>query len=512
MNSVSNKIVSLEQGKAKSEETVVICHGHFNIIHPGHIRYLNYARELGTRLLVLVQGDMLSQKTEGKYHFSEAERAAGVAALQSVDQVIILGERTLKEAISLLKPSFFVLGKEFEHKQTNQVSDAVDQLQEQGGEVHYHAGESHYASNELLHDNQLDILEQRHRHFRQACERQGFHVEELLENLEKFKDASMLIIGDTIVDQYVACDAIGMSAEAPVIVARELETRDYVGGAAVIALHTRTLGAKCNYLSVVGRDQNAAFVRDELNSKNVDHVLVEDTSRPTTLKIRYMVEQQKMFRVSRLKEHNVPKAVEDQIITEIRNKAPYVSGIVVSDFVYGVITPRVLEVIGEMNSRHNLLVFGDLQCSSQVGNVSKFKDFHLLSTTEREARIALGTHDEGVEWVSNALINKTGAKNLIMKLGSEGFIAYSKESDGFINSQNFPALNPVPIDVVGAGDSLLAVLAVGLCSGIPLMLSSAIGACMAALAVQNVGNNSVSLYRLQNHLYQMKLDPTLIHT
>ena len=107
---------------------------------------------------------------------------------------------------------------------------------------------------------------------------------------------------------------------------------------------------------------------------------------------------------------------------------------------------------------------------------------------------------EGLEWVANTLMKKTNTRNLVMKLGREGFIAYESGADGYINRQHFPSLNTNPVDVTGAGDSLLAVLSVGLCSGATLMQSSATGAGMAALAVQQMGNIPVSYQRLKNHL------------
>ena len=207
-----------------------------------------------------------------------------------------------------------------------------------------------------------------------------------------------------------------------------------------------------------------------------------------------------MFRVSKLKEHSLPRQIEDQIIKELKDAASQVQGILISDFVYGVITPSILKTITELSAKHKLLVFGDLQCSSQVGNVSKFKNFDLICPTERESRISLGTQNEGIEWVANALMKKTNTRNLVMKLGGDGFISYESEADGFINRQHFPALSINPVDVAGAGDSLFAALSVGLCSGATLMSSSAIGAGMASLAVQQVGNIPVSYLQLKTHL------------
>ena len=506
MNSIEGKIVNLGDFAVKAGDSVVLCHGHFNIIHPGHIRYLNYARQQGDKLVVSIQGDASFQNSERKHNFSEAERAAGVASIQSVDKVIILGKSNLEELIKVLEPSVLVLGKEFEYEHDEQVSKAVKLINKQGGKTLFHAGETHYASADLLRENIPEIHEEQTKLFKNACKTQKLKLGELLECIDRFKDSSLLVIGDTIVDQYVACDALGMSAEAPVVVVRELDAREYAGGAAIVAMHAKALGSECRYISVVGNDMNATIAEKELDQLNVQHVLVEDNSRPTTFKIRYLVNNQKMFRVSRMKEHSLSRQIEDQVIKEIKKASSHIQGILISDFVYGVITPRVLETITDLAKKKHLYVIGDLQCSSQVGNVSKFKNFDLICPTERESRIALGTQDEGVEWVANALMQQTSTRNMVMKLGREGFIAYESVTESFINRQHFPALSINPVDVAGAGDSLLAALSVGLCSGASLMQASAIGAGMASIAVQKVGNIPVSSGELKNQLEKIQFN------
>jgi rfaE bifunctional protein kinase chain/domain len=214
----------------------------------------------------------------------------------------------------------------------------------------------------------------------------------------------VLVIGDTIVDRYVACDPVGLSNEAPVVVVKEMQSRDYVGGAAIVAAHVVSLGGACTYLSVVGSDEPGSYVDKELAVLGVKSDLIQDDTRPTTFKLRYLVENQKLFRVSRLKEHNVSKVVENYLIDCIWKMAPDLTGVVVSDFVYGVITPRILEVLSQVAEKYNVLLFGDLQCSSQIGNVGKFVNFDLLSPTEREVRIALNNQDDGIEHIANLLI------------------------------------------------------------------------------------------------------------
>ena len=294
-----------------------------------------------------------------------------------------------------------------------------------------------------------------------------------------------------------------MSAEAPVVVVRELEHKNFIGGAAVVAAHISALGAQCDFISVVGADNTAELVRKELAIQGISDGLSTDPSRPTTFKKRYVVENQKLFRVSRLEDHNLDGEVEEQVIAQLEKLAPHADGIVVSDFVYGVVTPRILMVVHKLAQKHNLLLFGDLQCSSQVGSVTRFENFSLLCPNEREARLALQDKESGLEQLSQRLLQVTGSERLVMKLGPEGFIAYDRRPGGLLSNQAFPALSVNPLDVAGAGDSLLAVFATGLASGQAMMPTAALACCMASLAVETMGNTPISASDLRSNVEEM---------
>jgi rfaE bifunctional protein kinase chain/domain len=507
MNS-SHKIISISNStdltKINVEKETVVCFGHFNVIHPGHIRFLQYAKSKGKRLLVCIVGDHIIKGGQRSKYFPQHERAEGVASLHIVDQVLVMDEFELVDIIRSIKPDTFVLGSEFERTEQKDIKEVISIVEGFGGTVVFHAGEVHYANADLLHGSQEDLESEKMSLFLQSCKRQGIQLNQLIERIHDFSKAKILVLGDTIVDQYVACDAIGMSAEAPVLVVRELESKEFVGGAGVVAAHLCALGAKPIFLSVVGNDSNAEIVRTELEKQGVDVHLIADDSRPTTFKIRYMVENQKLFRVSRLKEHSISKQIEDKLIEKLQSLSKNINGILISDFVYGIITKRVLDEVQKIAEAKKLFLFGDLQCSSQVGDVTKFLNFDLLCPTEREARIALGNQHDGVEWIANTMLQKTNSKNLLIKLGADGFISYSKQAaDGFVNKEHFPALVTNPVDVAGAGDSLLSAIAAAMSSGAGLMESSAIGACMAALAVQTIGNVPISSQKLINYIKQL---------
>ena len=160
--------------------------------------------------------------------------------------------------------------------------------------------------------------------------------------------------------------------------------------------------------------------------------------------------------------------------------------------------PRILEVVHQLAKQHKLLLFGDLQCSSQVGSITRFENFSLLCPNEREARLALQDKDSGLEQLSQRLLQITNSERLVMKLGPEGFIAYDRNPDGLISNQAFPALSVNPLDVAGAGDSLLALFATGLASGQAMMPTASLACCMAALAVETMGNTPINSTALRN--------------
>ncbi len=472
-----------------ANSNIAMCHGHFNVIHPGHMRFLHHASEHGDRLVVAVLGDRFCLEDAESAFFPQEERALGVAHLSCVDAVLLIDQVMLEDAIDYLRPAAYLMGREFESERRAEVTRYIDAVQHGGGEIFFHSGDIRYFSEgEIFAKSTSSLHESRLGQFLKTCKRLGIKNEMLHAAVELFDRVRMLVIGDSIVDQFIVCDPLGMSAEAPVIVLKELTSRQYIGGAAIVAAHVKSLGAaKCHFMSVTGNDSAGRFIHDDLAIRGVSPHLFVDKERPTTFKIRYMVENQRLFRVSRLDEHYIPAKLEDEIIAKVEALLPQVDGVIISDFVYGVITPKLLDRVRELSRANGVRLFGDLQCSSQIGNVLKFHDFHAILPTEREARIALGDHDSGLERLAMDLLSSTGVKNLMITLGANGFIAYHRRQ-GDVQSEHFPALNASPVDVAGAGDTLLALVALCGCSNVDFMTTAALGACSCSLAVDHVGN------------------------
>ena len=485
------KIIKQNLEVLENHNDLVLVYGHFTTIHPGHIRYLENAAKKGNKLIIALKQD---EKIKGKsrYVFSQEERGNSLAALSIVDYVLFLKDDNFVDVIKSIKPNFLILGKEFEKTEEKNLSEAIFEIKKLGGKVLYDAGDINYSSSELLNGSLNNLFEERKSQFLKACKKQKITLEKILNSISKWKSSKIIVIGDSIIDQYAACEAIGMSAEAPVVVVKELKNKNFIGGAAIVAAHIASLGAQCEFISVTGNDSEKEFLSKELKRYGIGLNLIIDNIRPTTFKKRYVVDNQKLFRVSKFEDHSINQFLENKIIDKLEKLAPNSHSIVISDFVYGVITDNIIKKVKSLAKKYNLKIFGDLQCSSQIGQITKFKEFSMLCPNEKEARIAINEKELGLEAISQKLIKVTKTEKLLMKLGSKGFIVYDRDELGNLFSQYFPALSVNPLDVTGAGDSVLAAMAVGISCDQSTMITSAVATFMAAISVEQMGNTPIN--------------------
>jgi rfaE bifunctional protein kinase chain/domain len=493
---MSSKVSQLED----FPEAVIDClaYGHFDLIHPGHIRYLLNASIKFGGLTVAVMAD----KPFGSglpFNHHQLERATALAELSCVKHVLLLLPDNLSQAVAHLKPAVFVVGEEFKQSADTTVIAAIQLQRNAGRRVIFDSG-GNETSTTLLSRSEPDVARERVAKYFRVLSENNISIGQLSLLVKSWRGAKVLVVGDSIVDRYVDCEALGLSSEAPVVVVREKHERSFPGGAAIVAAHVSALGGECSLVSVVGEDDAKDLLLSALKEYGVQANLITDKSRPTTSKTRFLVESQKIFRTSRLEEGDIDVDTECALLTELEMRVREVDVIIVSDFNYGVITERVLTVLRRLADEHQCHLIGDLQCSSQYGSVLKFRNFSLITPNEKEARIALSDKSSGLETLAQGLLRKSGSQSLVLKLGSEGFVLYDAHQEGVLVREAFPSLSVAPIDVTGAGDSMLAVFSLAMATNQTLVCASALAACVAAEAVETLGNTPVTSFKLLERL------------
>ena len=181
MNDPIDKVVRLselrEQDLGEQYNDSALCFGHFNVIHPGHLRYFEQARTHGETLIVALEGDQLFSGVERDRMFPEIERANAVSTLQIVDLVVVLDNGTLDDLIPILRPSLLVVGKEFRDTHQKRIAGAIRKITDLGGRVLYDVGEIHYATADFLHGSPNEIEEQRWRQFNVVLKNTALYLE-----------------------------------------------------------------------------------------------------------------------------------------------------------------------------------------------------------------------------------------------------------------------------------------------------------------------------------------------
>ena len=419
------------------------------------------------------------------------DRRAGLASLESVDEVVPLGPSDLLDFINALRPEVMVKGKEHELLHNPE----RDTVLAHGGNFIFSAGEATFSSRDLIRRELSNPLSAPLRSDEGFLARHASSKTKLLERLQAFSGRKVCVLGDLILDEYVYCDPLGMSQEDPTIVVTPIESRVFVGGAGIVAAHLVGLGAKTTYLTVVGQDAMSAKAARFLSEFGVDHHFVVDNSRPTTLKQRFRASNKTLLRVSHLRSHDVEKEHQSEMLHRLSATLADVEGVVFSDFNYGCLPPAFVEQAIRLCQERDIPFFADSQASSQESDVSRFPHADFLSATEREARLAMNDFRSGLQYIANGLLKKSQTSGLLLKLGAEGLLALSSKPD--LSTDEIAAFNPNPVDVAGAGDAMLAAATLVRLAGGSIWEAAYLGSVAAAVQVSRIGNLPLSLSELK---------------
>jgi len=463
------------------QNKTVFVSGHFNVLHPGHLRLLRFAKECGSRLVVGVESDRIAGDAA---HVLEKLRLEGVQSISWVDEAFIMDE-PLVAAIERLRPDIVVKGKEHELR----LNPELAALEQYGGRLLFSSGETVFSS--------LDLIRKEFREFdprsislpHEYLIRHGIEPAKLIELLQQFSGLKVCVVGDLIIDEYITCQPLGMSQEDPTIVVTPVDSTSFIGGAGIVAAHAAGLGASVQYFSVTGNDVPRDFALERLVAAGVNARLLVDDGRPTTLKQRYRSKGKSLLRVSHLHQGAISVGLQQQMLSQLEQAMDGADLLVFSDFNYGCLPQPLVEQLVSMAKSRGVMLAADSQSSSQVGDISRFKGMNLLTPTEREARISTRNREDGLVILAEQLRQQASAQNILLKLGEEGLLIHAGKGKGDDwLTDRVDALNAAPKDVAGAGDSLLITSAMTLACGGSIWEAACLGSLAAAVQVGRVGN------------------------
>lgn len=439
-------------GARPRKKKVIMCHGVFDVVHPGHLRHLIYAKSKADILVTSITADAHISKGQYRPHIPHDLRALNLAAFELVDYVVIDQNATPLSNIEKIQPDYFAKGYEYTANGVVQkTQEEAGILKKYGGEVIFTPGDIVYSSSKLIELEAPRIQMEKLLTFMDA---EKLTFDSLRECLAKLKGKRVHVIGDTIVDSYTQTAMIGGQTKTPTMSVLYESRKDYIGGAAVVAEHLRAAGADVVFSTVLGDDALKDFVLEGLAKSGVQCRPVIDATRPTTSKNAIVAGGYRLLKIDTLDNRSISDDIVGQLAKAIAETPS--DAVVFSDFRHGMFNrrtiPRLVKAIPESAYK-----VADSQVASRWGNITEFKGFDLITPNEREARFALADQDSGIRPLASALYDAAQCKTLILKLGERGVLTCRSSDhqslDSFVVVDSF--VDRV-VDAVGAGDALLA--------------------------------------------------------
>jgi rfaE bifunctional protein kinase chain/domain/rfaE bifunctional protein nucleotidyltransferase chain/domain len=478
-------IIELHKILKKKTNKKILCHGNFDVVHPGHIRHLLYAKSKADILVVSITPDKFIKKGIYRPHIPQNLRALNLAALEFVDYVIIDNHAKPINLIKKIKPNFFAKGYEYNALDLHEDSEIeMKTVNAYGGEMIFTPGDVVYSSTKLINKTLPNIDEEK---ILNVMEENKIKIDDLKKNLEKYKSKKIHVVGDTIIDIYTRTTVIGGQIKTPTLSVLHQKQDKYIGGAAIVAQHLKAAGADVTFTTILGNDEYKNFVIKNLKEKKIKINPIIISSRPTTSKNVIIAGGHRLLKIDNVDNQPVNEIVIEKISKIIKKvKADCV---VLSDFRHGIFHVNSIKKICKSIPSKTIMV-ADSQVATRWGNITDFKKFDIIFPNEREARFCLGDQDSNISSLCRRLLKESKCKNLILKLGEKGLYGVSGNNAKY--SFVLPAISKSIKDPVGAGDSLLAYTTLSFLAGCTLAESSIMGSLAAGAACEYDGNKPIS--------------------
>lgn len=504
---MKHKIIKFEElAKIASQhklngEKIVQCHGVFDLLHLGHIKHFEEAKKYGDILIVSITPDEFVNKGPGRPAFSTSHRLEALSSIEFVDYVVANHWPTAEEIIKLIKPDFYCKGPDYKNHLddiTGKISDEEKAVELIGGKIKY-TNDITFSSSSLinkygdLYSKEQEILIERIKQKNNYLD-----IESKISNLE---DLKVLVIGETIIDQYVFCEALGKSGKEPVLVIRDLETQEYLGGALAISRHLSEFCSSVSLLSFLGeKNEYKDFIQKNME-ENIGLNFLSKKNSPTIVKRRFVdnIDRKKILGVYSINDDSLSEKEENNFIDAYDELIKNHDLVIVSDYGHGIITPRIANHISQTNKFTSLNAQVN---AANIGthNIKKYKNIDCLIINATELRHEMRQRDGEIESMAKTLKQMISAKYISVTQGKDGAI--------LINNDNVavkcPGFAVQVIDKIGSGDALLALLSICLYSGLDDDLSLFISSIAAAQSVESIGNSfpvsKVKLLKTISHL------------
>ncbi len=469
-------------------KTIALCHGVFDLVHPGHIIHLQQAKEMADVLVVSVTAAKYVRKGPGRPYFDDEMRMKVLAALECVDYVLLSEGYTVDDIIEAVQPDLYVKGAEYakpEDDITGKIAEEKLLTERYGGRLAFTSG-AVFSSTRLI-NTAMSGLSEEVRHFMEDFgQRHG--MAEIMEYSERIRNLNILVVGDVIIDKYTYCNVQGTMSKDIGYSAREYHSEEYLGGSAAIARHLASFSDNVTLMSVIG-DEEEMRLRffDELGDC-IHLKLLYSSQFPTIIKHRYLSrntkreEYRKIFAVNNIpQDMKYEETIQREFHDRLKEKIGDYDAVFVCDFGHGLMTKETIGIL-EKHARILLLNCQTNSTNNGLNPITKYSRADLFSLDQKELKLAFPEQADDEKAALQKLAEYLGGAGCLTRgaLGAYGICG----KDIF----ECPALTLSVKDTVGAGDAFFAAAGIYAAAGAPMELCTFMGNIGGALGANIVGN------------------------
>ena len=306
--------------------------------------------------------------------------------------------------------------------------------------------------------------------------------------IDQFSSRRILVVGDVMLDRFMIGRVSRMSPEAPVPVVVFDHEEVRLGGAANVANNLRELGGAVDLIGVIGHDDSGAQLKNELAAKGIHSTgLITDLERRTTTKMRVVTTRnQQVSRIDFESDHEVGAAIEDALASQVEMRARSAQVVLVSDYQKGVVTRRSMAHLVAFAQQSGVPVIVD----PKVPHIDYYAGAALVTPNHIEAESATNsriTTNEDARRASIELRKRIGVESVLITRGEHGMWLDHGGEDGYL-----PASAREVSDVTGAGDTVIATLALAIAAGATMPEAARLANEAAGIVVGRFGAATVS--------------------
>ncbi len=464
---------------------VVLCHGCFDLLHIGHIRYFRQARAMGDVLVVTVSPDRYVDKGPHRPAFDEQLRAEAVGSLDAVDFVAVNAWPTAEPTLELLRPDVYVKGSDFksvEADATGKLAREAEVCRELGITLRF-TEDMVFSSTNLI-NRFFSAFSQEVRDYLRLFRRR-YGLGEVLGVVERMAALDVTVVGDVIMDEYCYCQPLGAASKSPVLAVRQESVDVFAGGVLAVANHLAGLAGRVRLFSRLGGHDAYRTVIDAALRPNVDASFRVQVGAPTLVKRRMIdgASLTKLFEVYVMDDGPLDPDGEAALIEDVRQSCRRTDLTVCADFGHGAIGPDLRRALAREEA------FLAVNTQANAGNahmhtISRYERADMVSLTERELRLDTRDGHTDLRPLVCAAVERFGSAYVAVTRGRQGACVCTP-GGSFVA---VPALTTSVVDSIGAGDTFFAVAALAARLGAPREIVGFLGNVAGCLAVQTVGN------------------------